>query len=431
MKKQQLNFANFLSDERLGQLTERLKTGDELLDIISLGENQHSDLLAWMFDAREGHGQGDEIFRDLLMSAANALQEDGGHLDGRTHTYRFLTTWPIQRIRAASFSSVFSARELSLSRDSRPDLLLIDPQNKFVLVIENKAGARLGELQLSKYHRACEFFDKHWMLKDYDRAFIALNRDLDWVADDKRQPSPYWLTLSYDWLKRAAKRAAMHVNRGNSAASLVVGYCEQQTEWESPAEAEITGLAAALASDYDPEIQYFAELGPKLVDTWLKGVPKKGIDAHLWTFVLQNRLVVSKLVEMQGLPALKRQLFDRTDGLTEEDVEVRRKYLFVLPQGARRMFTDSWPMYFRIKTNDSFASGRRNFSGSFCFNSNHLSAEFDVEDVRNRLLKLLPELGKRKGDGFRQTSLGQDLNFAKALDLIAEWERKITNCLEN
>ncbi|WP_163006640.1 PD-(D/E)XK nuclease family protein, partial [Pseudomonas viridiflava] len=59
-----------LLDDKLTKLCDTLRTGEDILDMISLTENQHSDVLAWLFDPREGHGQGDQIVRDFLLGAA-------------------------------------------------------------------------------------------------------------------------------------------------------------------------------------------------------------------------------------------------------------------------------------------------------------------------------------------------------------------------
>lgn len=72
-----------MGDPRLVELCELQRTGDEVLDVISLSENQHSDILAWMLDAKEGHGQGDEILRDLLISASVVVSGVDSGLDGR------------------------------------------------------------------------------------------------------------------------------------------------------------------------------------------------------------------------------------------------------------------------------------------------------------------------------------------------------------
>lgn len=432
MKSTALDFSAFLSDERLGQMIERLKTGDDLLKIVTLLENQHSDLLSWMFDAREGHGQGDEILRDLLLSAVNALNDDGAHLNKSSRTYKFLAAWSIPRIRATSFSAAFAGREVSLSRSSRPDLLLVDPQNKFVLVIENKAGSKLGKDQLDKYRVATDFLDKHWMLKEYDRAFIALNRELDSIADAKKQPSPYWLTMSYDWLKHAAKRASMHVKRGNQAASLVVSYCQQQTEWKSEEEAAISALASELVICFEPEVRFLASLGSKLVKSWLATPLVAGADAHLWTFTLQNRVVVNTLVEMSGLIPLEVQIRNRLPKAGEADVQRDRKYLSVIPNGVRKFvpdIEDKWPIYLLVHLQRTDAVGANMFSISLRFFPNHLPKNLDIDKVREALSALLPKREAGKATLTQLNSLGKGLTYAQTLDSLVEWERRVTASL--
>ena len=53
----------FLSDKRLVDLIERVKISDDFLDVVSLTETQHSDMLAWCLHPNEGHGQGDAVIR--------------------------------------------------------------------------------------------------------------------------------------------------------------------------------------------------------------------------------------------------------------------------------------------------------------------------------------------------------------------------------
>lgn len=83
----------FFIDPRVVELCELLRTGDDLLDVIHLSENQHSDILAWLLDPREGHGQGDQILRDLLIGATTTARSTD-LLDGRGRTSRFFSAWP-------------------------------------------------------------------------------------------------------------------------------------------------------------------------------------------------------------------------------------------------------------------------------------------------------------------------------------------------
>src|SRR3989475_668568 len=60
---------SFFSDPELIELIEQAKISDDILDVITLNENQHSDMLAWCLTPGEGHGQGDSVIKDFLEAA--------------------------------------------------------------------------------------------------------------------------------------------------------------------------------------------------------------------------------------------------------------------------------------------------------------------------------------------------------------------------
>jgi hypothetical protein len=164
-----------MADPRLVALCELQKTGDEILDVISLTENQHSDILAWLLDSREGHGQGDEILRDFLISASAIAARGESGLDGRGTTAKFFAEWPPSRLRTYSFGSAFVARELGIAAKERVDLFVIDEQNKFILIIENKAGAAHGEDQLGRYRtQFMQVASDNPRLREYHQVYLAL-----------------------------------------------------------------------------------------------------------------------------------------------------------------------------------------------------------------------------------------------------------------
>lgn len=68
LNKQEI-FQRFVSDSRLGTVIESLKRSNDIFDIIKPSENQHSEILKWLFNPREGHGQGDTILKDFLIAA--------------------------------------------------------------------------------------------------------------------------------------------------------------------------------------------------------------------------------------------------------------------------------------------------------------------------------------------------------------------------
>jgi hypothetical protein len=62
-------FQSFVSDPDLGQAIEALKRANDIFDIIEPQETQHSQMLQWLLNPREGHGQGDALFKDFLTAA--------------------------------------------------------------------------------------------------------------------------------------------------------------------------------------------------------------------------------------------------------------------------------------------------------------------------------------------------------------------------
>ncbi|WZB60287.1 PD-(D/E)XK nuclease family protein [Achromobacter xylosoxidans] len=140
-------------------LIERVKISDDFLDVVSLTETQHSDMLAWCLHPNEGHGQGDAVIKDFLIAAYDAGQETN-----EDSNKAFFAAWTPAKVRTSSFGSAFIAREFSLAtseaKKGRLDLFLIDPSNKIIVTIENKAGASLTEKQLSDYYSYCLTADR-------------------------------------------------------------------------------------------------------------------------------------------------------------------------------------------------------------------------------------------------------------------------------
>ena len=246
----------FLSDKRLVDLIERVKISDDFLDVVSLTETQHSDMLAWCLHPNEGHGQGDAVIKDFLIAAYEAGQETN-----KFANKIFFETWTPGKIRTSSFGSAFIAREFSLTtadtRRGRLDLFLIDPGNKIIVTIENKAGASLTETQLSDYYAAVsQQISNRRVFSDYQFAYIVVDRDLaDYPEEHLKSLGNKWALLDYGWLEASANRARLHLERNNEAAQLLMAYCQKQTGWQSPNEKQVNELAAELASQHEAVVE--------------------------------------------------------------------------------------------------------------------------------------------------------------------------------
>ncbi|TWE05802.1 PD-(D/E)XK nuclease superfamily protein [Pseudomonas sp. AG1028] len=408
----------FLCDPKLSELCEILKISDDIFDVIKLSENQHSDFLAWLFDPREGHGQGDQIVRDLLISATQAAAESG--LDGRSTTSRFFAEWPPSKIRTTSFGSIFTARELGLKASERVDLFVIDPNNKFVLLIENKAGTTHSQQQLDGYRTSWqEAVANSAHLKDYRSVHIALDRDFaggDW---SERPSTGYWLHLGYDWLKASADRALMHVERGNAAAKLVVSYCNRQTDWESPISQRAVTLAAELHQAHGPAVRHMLESNTgRLEKCWLQ----EGSSTHM-SFMLQNKAAFDLLRDTQGMASIKETLLVKIPGFKRENVYHARAWLSACPPNWEQfMGENSWPVYFRVRYADST---KTKYDIALVFDSASANSETEGKQLRERLKLFDNRFGKRQGTSLRKVVLNRGLGLADLIRKLEEHSNRL------
>ena len=102
-------------------------------------ETQHSALLAWLLNPRGSHGLQDYFLRRFLSEAAAKAQEDGiGNV-----TALDVDGWDLGGIEVAT-------------ERHNIDILLVDQDDEFVCIIENKIGAGEHSNQLARYLRIAE-----------------------------------------------------------------------------------------------------------------------------------------------------------------------------------------------------------------------------------------------------------------------------------
>ncbi|WP_249170546.1 PD-(D/E)XK nuclease family protein [Burkholderia multivorans] len=164
-------FQRFVSDPDLSLAIEALKRANDIFDIIEPQETQHSQMLQWLLNPREGHGQGDALFKDFLTAAwANCCAEDGPNTE-------FFSHWTPARIGMTGFHSILLLREYRITDGNHLDFFIVDPVNRFVIVVENKYKAQHGNEQLRRYRRSVQqLVTSHPGFKNFSVALIALDR---------------------------------------------------------------------------------------------------------------------------------------------------------------------------------------------------------------------------------------------------------------
>jgi len=409
----------FLGDQKLSELCEVLKIGDDLLDVINLSENQHSDLLAWMFDPREGHGQGDQIIRDLLLAGSKMFAE-GSALDGRSTTSRFFNEWPPSRIRTVSFGSAFTARELGMKASDRVDLFVIDPANQFVILIENKAGTAHSEEQLNRYRQSwIDIVKDHSHLRDYRCVLIALDRDFEADDDENHPSSHYWLHMGYDWLKPSAERAVLQLERGNMAAQLVVSYCRRQSSWESPSGERATALAAELHETHAIALKH-------LLASSAGRLERNCLEDHTHSekmFLLHNKAVFTLLRQTKGMASLKETLATKVSVLQREHIAHARAWLNICPPGWEKYEGEYWwPVYFDVIYSDHTQA---KYDLTLVLDVGYAKSEVEGDMLRERLKKFDSRFAKHQSRVRRRVVLEKETDITTLVKTLGEHLSKL------
>ncbi|WP_321891994.1 PDDEXK-like family protein [Paraburkholderia tropica] len=411
---------DFLSDPKLVDLIEQVKVSDDILDVIDLSENQHSDMLAWCLTPNEGHGQGDAVIKDFLIAAYHAAQGKAT-FDNK----KFFAKWTPGRIRTSSFGSAFLTREFSVKLDGgshsgRLDLFLIDPTNEIIVAIENKAGARLTESQLSGYYDAVskEIGYRPVFLK-YSFAFVVLDKELDSYDDDALDVlGTKWALLDYGWLRAAANRAKHHFERNNQAVQLLLAYCQKQTAWEKPAERLLSELSAELAMKHESVTGKIRQLMKLKLPEWTPSA-LSGYDGELLLFFHQNRQLCRHLVQARGIGAVTVRLKKALPNLETGQLEVGRTWLALITHESQTLMRTSeeagWPLYVSVVREARNALDFSKFSVRLIWRKDHFDETCKLDELRQHFAKKFPGLRRFEDSDGRRILINKNLDAESAV----------------
>ncbi|CCQ09998.1 hypothetical protein PALB_8630 [Pseudoalteromonas luteoviolacea B = ATCC 29581] len=173
---------NLIADKDFQALGNRC-ISSSLLERLTFDENKKSDVLAWLFDPKEGHLQSDYFLRALL----NAVYSNAEN----TH-FEYLPSGV--DIALTSLVNIQVVRELAIENHNNKkfiDLFLIDPYQKLVITIERKDGSYAHSNQLAVY--------ADWVQHNYigwKHIFVLLDSE----SRNHKQHDPRYVQLDDNWL---------------------------------------------------------------------------------------------------------------------------------------------------------------------------------------------------------------------------------------
>ena len=177
----------FLSDPSYLALI-GLEREHRLLFITDLSETRVSAFLGWLFRPQEGHGIGDQAFRELLLNVWRTNQrEELGH-ERNVLAPRDILGSTFRDLLVHTEYRVHSGKDAGKGRPI--DLLLVSRQNKLVVAIENKFGSAVHSDQLTAYRKGIAK-----AFPTYSQIYVYLDSN-----EENRPGDDHWIPLGYQWL---------------------------------------------------------------------------------------------------------------------------------------------------------------------------------------------------------------------------------------
>jgi len=392
-------------------------------------------MLAWCLHPNEGHGQGDAVIKDFLIAAY-----ENGHQTNKFSNKTFFETWTPGRVRTASFGSAFIAREFSLNtsdaKKGRLDLFLIDPCNKIIVTIENKAGASLTEQQLSEYYSAvAKQISNRRIFADYHFAYVVVDRDLsDYPEDHLKSLGNKWTLLDYGWLETSAKRARLHLERNNEAAQLLMAYCQRQTGWQSPNEQQVSELSAELASQHEAVVEAIRQKRHVQPTEWTP-TTFGDHEGELLLFIQQNRQLCDHLVQSRGIGSVRVELRKALPDVGHEDISHSRTWLDFATadmQSLTREADGYWPMYLRIRRETKSSDDNTKFTLRLIWITGHFPDDgCDIDALRLHMARSFPGLEKFSDRETRRLVISSKLTVSAVVKQAAEVAAEIDSVIRS
>ncbi|GAB7527370.1 PDDEXK-like family protein [Paraburkholderia sp. 2C] len=398
-------FQQFVSDSDLGQAIEALKRANDIFDIIEPQETQHSQILQWLLNPREGHGQGDAVFKDFLTAAWAACEvEDGPNAD-------FFAYWTPARTSLTGFHSILLLREYRISPDNHLDFFIVDPVNRFVIVVENKYKGRLGNQQLNRYRRSVSaLVERHPSFRNYRVALIALDKGRSRQLQ-LRELLRHWIYLDYSWLEAGASRAEAQLRRGNQSANLLISYCQRQADYESQAEKDVDTILARLSRKYRSLLMPLAEARAARLSK-AQNLTLGEPDSDLWLFAQHHSELVSRLTRLKSLSFVKADLAVALSG-TKFEYETGDNWIQIFDADWYQYAQPDenevywWPFYLRVRsiqpehmTEEELAESNEHLYGvSVAYRELHLRSD-KAARIHAAMIEKFPELagGRQKAN---------------------------------
>lgn len=227
---------------------------------------------------------------------------------------------------------------------------MVDADNEIFIVVENKHGANFGESQLEEYYSELSAqLRRRPAFANFKTAFIALDRNYVKIDSDNgkdESQSNRWAYVDYQWLENGARRAESQLRRGNQSASLVISYCQTQTDYVPPEEKNVNDTLAILVQEYRPILDNFVTHRKR----HLSDLTPSDLQGDMWMYVNHHSEIIDRMIDMKSLAFLETGLKNKMPKFQLES-EFGKRYVNFHEKSWGRLMnsTGVWPVYIKAR----------------------------------------------------------------------------------
>lgn len=153
----------------------------------SVWERESSDFIAWLLDPVESHGLEESIFQYMIDECKNS------HSKLRSINSNILDEDFDRKVLNNFYIEVEVAKKLK-NTNKILDIILVNPVDEIIVIIENKYGAAEGKGQLENYIKICK--------EHYSNDYRIVPIYIDPILDDSeiKNENKSWNYLGYNWI---------------------------------------------------------------------------------------------------------------------------------------------------------------------------------------------------------------------------------------
>ena len=289
-------------------------------ELNSMRETNHSRMIGWMLNPRESHGLGTWPLTWLLNTCwKKAMDQDE---DLRPDFYQEDYANPSHVSQMNLQGSVFML-EHATDKYGQIDLLVMCPEEKLAIVVENKYGANETKGQLKRYGK---WGDKN--LKDYNVLYLHMDGYEKWDGAQRHQ----WLKISYDWLIEVLEEAKSNVNVPSRVSRIIEDYYHTLVELDLIEDGYFSQVKPAvykLIKTHDKALKVMIDKELPLIEdkTYISMmVESQASDTRLLSLYYQNKIAINLLIGWDLYDEIEDYLHSKIKGI---DVEFGSNFISV------------------------------------------------------------------------------------------------------